>query len=280
MVNYIITIKKTILLILYMTIGPSLILLNKYILYILKFPYPMALAGMGIFTSGTVAQLLVKYNWAKIECESEVQGILYFKRVFPVGLSYAATLTLGNYVYLYLDVSIIQMLKCFSPVLVMLGLYLTKIEIPKKSTILAIMIISFGTLLTCNYAPNASMFGLFIMLSSEIFEAIRLILTQFLLKNVNMSVIEGQYYLSPISACFLFFCSLIFEFPNMIRDNSFEIVYNNPYHFIGAAVLGMIINYLGFFVIQVASSLSLKVLILLIIILLYYIIIFIIIFFN
>jgi hypothetical protein len=97
------------------------------------------------------------------------------------------------------------------------------------------------------------------MLSSEIFEAIRLILTQFLLKNVKMSVIEGQYYLSPISAAFLFLCSLIFEFPNMIKNNSFDIIYNYPYHFIGAALLGLIINYLGFFVIQVASALSLKV---------------------
>jgi hypothetical protein len=149
--------KKTFLLVLYMSIGPSLILLNKYILYILNFPYPMALASMGIFSSGLLARLLVKYNWATIKCHKEVAGILYLKRVFPVGLSYATTLTLGNYVYLYLDVSIIQMLKCFSPVLVMLGLYLTRVETPKNSTVCAVLVISVGNfnfLLTLIFISN------------------------------------------------------------------------------------------------------------------------------
>lgn len=50
-------------------------------------------------------------------------------RMLPVGLFNAVTLMFGNAVYLYLSVAFIQMLKAFTPVITMLGLFLVALEV-------------------------------------------------------------------------------------------------------------------------------------------------------
>lgn len=47
-------------------------------------------------------------------------GWLWYRRVLPVGFAHASTLALGNAVYLLLNVGFIQMLKAFTPVMILL----------------------------------------------------------------------------------------------------------------------------------------------------------------
>ena len=185
-------IKTLILIVLFMMVGPALILLNKFVMQDMHFPYPLCLSGFGIALSAIFARVLVYFKFACIEKSEEVEGVLYYRRVLPVGIAFAGTLATGNMVYLLLDVGLIQMLKSFTPVVMMTLLFLTGIEIPDRPVIISIFIISFGTALTCSYTPNASVLGLAVMLASEIFEAVRLVLTQFLLKDVKLGVVEGM----------------------------------------------------------------------------------------
>ena len=101
--------------ILYMFLGPSLILLNKYILSDLGFPYPMFLSGLGVAVSAIVARVVVALGYVQLSKKEAVEGSLWYRRVLPVGLAHAATLAFGNTVYLLLNVGFIQMLKSFTP---------------------------------------------------------------------------------------------------------------------------------------------------------------------
>lgn len=56
----------------------------------------MFLSGMGILVSAIFAKFLVLTGWVAIEKSESVQGVLYYKRVLPVGIAYAGTLALGN----------------------------------------------------------------------------------------------------------------------------------------------------------------------------------------
>jgi len=103
---------------------------------------------------------------------------LWYKRVLPVGLAHAGTLAFGNIVYLFLNVGLIQMLKSFTPVVMVIMGYVTKIEVVTTSLLLSILVISFGTAITCVTSTTSSdatfsLIGLVIMFSSEIAEAIR-----------------------------------------------------------------------------------------------------------
>lgn len=244
----------------YMIIGPSLIMLNKYILYDLKFPYPMFLSGQGVLFSGLVSQLIVRLGYVKLQRRETVEGIFWYQRILPVGLAYAGTLALGNTAYLLLDVGFIQMLKSFVPVIIMATSYIAGIEYPSQTVIVSVMVISLGTAATCSYTPNVSLLGLLVIFTAEVFEAIRLVLTQFLLQNLKFNVIEGQYLLSPASAFWLLLASVLFEARSMIQNSAFVIMCNNPLSFVAAASLGLVINFLTYYVIQVTSSLTMKVL--------------------
>jgi len=246
----------------YMVIGPALILLNKYILQDLSFPYPMFLSGLGVLVSGIVAQLLVRFGFVQLHPtrREAVEGALWYRRVLPVGLAHAGTLAFGNTVYLFLGVGFIQMLKSFTPVIIMITAYLARIESPSRPTIISIVIISLGTAMTCSFTPQLSILGLFVMFAAEATEAVRLVLTQFLLQNLKFGVVEGQYVLAPASAFWLFLASFCYELPHMLENRAFDTIIGNPATFLAASTMGLGVNFLTYFVIQATSSLTMKVL--------------------
>jgi len=57
---------------------------------------------------------------------------------------------------------------------------------------MSVLIISIGTATTCSFTPEISILGLMVMLMSEATEAVRLVMTQFLLQNLKFGVIEGN----------------------------------------------------------------------------------------
>lgn len=252
--------ESLIVCILFMLFGPALILLNQYILKSLNFPYPMFLSGLGVAASGFVAQILVKTGVVVLQRKDAVEGILWYKRVLPVGLAYACTLAFGNSAYLFLNVGFVQMLKSFTPVVIMLTAYFANIESPSRSVVYSVIVITIGTAATCSFSPEFSLIGLLIMLLAQIAEAIRLIITQFFLQQLKFGVIEGQYVLSPASAFWLFLASAIYELPTMYKDDAITIIYNNIPAFFIASFMGIGVNYLSYLVIQYTSSLTMKIL--------------------
>ena len=70
--------------------------------------------------------------------------------VFMQKKKIACTLTFGNHAYLHINVSLIQMLKAFTPVMVMLLLFITKQEMISLPLIGSICLLCIGTALTCN----------------------------------------------------------------------------------------------------------------------------------
>ena len=72
----------------YMSIGPSLILLNKSIMHDHGFPYPVALSAMGVSASAAASRFAVTMDWGEIRESSRevVRGGAYWRRVVPVRL--------------------------------------------------------------------------------------------------------------------------------------------------------------------------------------------------
>lgn len=244
----------------YMFVGPALILLNQYILKTLNFPYPMFLSGLGVFSSGLFAQALVRLGHVQVEKPEAVQGILWYKRVLPVGLAQAATLSFGNTVYLFLNVGFIQMLKSFTPVCIMITAYAAGIEIPSLHLVISVSIISIGTAITCGFSADFNVWGIFLMFMAEFTESIKLVFTQFLLQNVKMGVVESQLVLAPAAAFWLFVASAFYEFPTMIEKEAFSILVDSFFYFFAASCMGIGVNFISNLVIQHTSSLTMKIL--------------------
>lgn len=152
------------------------------------------------------------------------------------------------------------MLKCFTPVIVMAGLYISNIETPNRNVMISILFISFGTAITCSFVPNASILGFFVMFLSSAFEAIRMVLTQYIIKDLKFGVVESQYFLSSSITVCLVLASSLSEIPDMLDKGAFYKLIDHFGYFFLAGALGTVVNYLTSFVIQLTSSLNVKIL--------------------
>lgn len=192
----------------------------------------------------------------------EFTNTFFLTRCVPVGFLTAVTLATGNIVYLHLSVAFIQILKAFSPPLTLVIIYMCGIEKPRLSVSLSVLGIACSTALATYGELNFDMLGFTIMMISSLSESIRLVLTQTLLTNLKFTVFEGLYYLAPVSVVFLLFAISIIEAPRMYEDKEhiYEIMGNHWPLFLYSAILGVVVNFLAFLVIQATSSVTLKVL--------------------
>ena len=249
--------------VMYLSVGPALIVLNKHILQTLDFAYPVTLSSLGQIFIAIVTHLIVWSGRATIsdEAKEQVSGYGWVSCMF-VGLFKALTLSFGNAVYLHLNMGYIQMLKAFSPVLMLFLLVVTGVEgMPKPAIILSVLWIAFFTIATTVVEESATWTGLLYMALAQGTEAMAIVLTQFLLKKKKMTIVESQYYLAP-PAVFWFCIIACFggEWFQIYINGHTSIVRAYPFRFMLAATLGLIVNYLTFAVIKATSGTMLKVL--------------------
>ena len=103
---------------LYLSIGPSLIIVNRAILKDRAFNYPMAVSGLGLLCSTAVSFTLVHCRCVRREHANAITLKFYVYNLLPIGAALATTLAAGNAVYMYLPVGFIQMLKAFTPAVI------------------------------------------------------------------------------------------------------------------------------------------------------------------
>lgn len=242
----------------WMSVSSGLILLNKDLLSH-GFHYPMALSGLGMAFSACASTLCCRV-FKFVEAKKTMTWRFYCTKILPVGLFMALTLHFGNLVYLYLTVAFIQMLKAFTPIITMLSLFVARLETPSRRLVLSVSFIAVGTALASAGEVNLNLTGMFIMLLSELFESIRLVMTQLLLTGLRFHPIEGLMYLAPACTFWLLIGSTVLELRPMLASGAFGLMLERPVKFLAAAMMGFAVNSLAYIVIQSASSLTLKVL--------------------
>jgi len=246
----------------FMVVGPSLMLLNKHIMEDHAFPYPLSLSGLGLVASGILARLLVGTGCVRPRPETlaAVEGENYWRVVFPIGGARAITLATGNAVYLFLSLGFIQMLKAFTPAIVLLVMSAARVEVPARAAIWCVMVIVAGTLVEVNGELHFSAAGMALMMTSTFGEAIATVLSQKLLQNLKFTTVETMYYLSVPSTIILAVPASILEWRYMVEAGRHLIFVERPLLMLTAAFLGVGVNFLTLMVIQATSSVTVKIL--------------------
>lgn len=144
----------------------------------------MALSALGMVASSVLATFAVKgLGWCTPDAATAAKRPrmtphYYATHIAPVGLAMALTLHFGNVVYLHLSVAFIQMLKAFTPIVTMVALAVAGLEQPRRALVGAVALIGVGTAIASYGEGHLSALGLGCMLLSEVFEAVRLVMTQ------------------------------------------------------------------------------------------------------
>ena len=246
--------------VLYLLVGPALMILNKEILSpSVGFPYPMMLSSFGLLLCSALAHGAAALGLFAPRQRATMTRAFLVRSVAPVGVCHALTLAAGNAQYLYMGVAMVQFLKSFTPVVVAVVSHTVLGRRERTSVWLSLLGLCFGTALTAAGDAHASALGLALAATSSATEALRLVLTQYVLQDMSFTIWEAQYYLSPAGGACLLLVGAIFEGPKCFAAGDFAKLARFPLLFFGAATLGLGVQLLTPAVIKATSSTTLKV---------------------
>lgn len=232
----------------------ALILFNKWLLTDGGFPFPVTLTLIHQVFCTFVAFVVVNCN---IVPQLHMPLEDYIKGVVPVGAFYSIALWLGNWAYLHLQVSFVQMLKAFMPAIVFsIGLIIGN-ETFNLRLFGILLIICFGILIASYGEAKFSLFGVMLQLGSMTFEASRLSLLQMLLqrKGYKLNPITTMYYLSPITAFFLAILCYFTEL-STVAD---KIAETNLLVLLANCTIALMLNIAVFLIVGKTSALTMNV---------------------
>lgn len=250
----------TLLLAVYFTGGPLLILLNNRLLQTLGFPYPIGLSAIGVVFSAFSSQLLVRL---KLVQTGPIQSFDFFLRsAVPIATLSALTLALGNAAYVHLSIATCQILKTLTPAITLIVLYTLRVEEPSARDIACVLLITVGTVGASRGELVVAPLGLLLQLGANLTEALRIVLSQRLISGLSgMSLVEMQYHVAPVQSVCLLVASLYVElWEPAARANALACVLANPLAFLGVGTLGLVLQAATLLVMRMAGSVALKLL--------------------
>mmetsp|Transcript_7664 Transcript_7664/g.25336 ORF Transcript_7664/g.25336 Transcript_7664/m.25336 type:complete len:115 (-) Transcript_7664:1-345(-) len=90
----------------YLASAAGIIMLNKYILSVTPFHFPIVLSSLGVAFGWVMTALLYKFNVIELGKDKFEMGLKeYVMVVSPIGFFQATTLAAGNTAYFYLSLS-------------------------------------------------------------------------------------------------------------------------------------------------------------------------------
>ncbi|KAL1504224.1 hypothetical protein AB1Y20_010633 [Prymnesium parvum] len=239
---------------LYFLASPSAILINKILMKDMGFHYPVMVSALGQATTAICAVFSVHVlKWTKLNHGTQVPCSTFV----TLGAASALAMVLGQFPYLYLTVAFIQMLKAFSPAYMVILLSCLGVEYPSTR----IKVIVLGLCLSAAVASagevNFNLVGILFMVGASISDALRLVLSQWLLKNLKLEAVESLYYTSPICVLWLG-AALLFEVPTAYREGKLGLALVHPGMFLGSCLAGFLVNIAGSLLTKRTSAMTLK----------------------
>ncbi|GAB5359016.1 hypothetical protein AAMO2058_000508400 [Amorphochlora amoebiformis] len=238
--------------------GASFIFLNERIMKRVGYPYPMMISFLGFAGSSIISATLIWTGMAKRNHKT-IQWHTIGPRVILLSLFVTSSVVTGMAAYLYLSISFIQMLKATTPVMTM-ALLLACDMLPFHLQLVAsTCAIVCGAVISGFGEGGLSWLGVGIMLLSCLSEATRCVLTQSLLEDSKLTVVEGLYLMSPPCTIAALMAVSLFEKP-ALNAKGLETIASNPMIFVMAGSLGFIQHLCTLWVVQATNALTLKLL--------------------
>ncbi|KAJ4024918.1 hypothetical protein NW752_002372 [Fusarium irregulare] len=213
------------------------ILFNKWLLDTAGFKYPILLVTWHLIFATVVTQILA-HTTSYLDSRHDLPNNwdFFLTTVLPIGIVSSGSLVASNFVYLYLSVAVIQMLKAASPVSVLLVSWLFGVVNPTMEKILNILVIAVGVAVASAGTVEFSAIGFFFQMGGLAFEAVRVVMTQVMLngEGLKMDAMVGLYYYAPVVAVLNLLVAFVIEVPHFDIEDFNRVGF--PMLFLNAAV--------------------------------------------
>ena len=191
----------------------------KYIMTELELEFPLGITCFGFFL--TALLMFFSVDVLGVVNVTRVSIAVLLRYILPTGICFALSIHLGNYCYLFLSVSVVQICKAFAPVVMMFAMIVCGMETLDRTTLMAMGLITLGTILTVTGGTIVIQWaGLVSLGLSMVADTAKLILTQILMKErgLRLNVYESMYYTSPFSAAFVAILIHFIEFEDIMAS--------------------------------------------------------------
>ncbi|RAL03108.1 uncharacterized protein BO80DRAFT_462857 [Aspergillus ibericus CBS 121593] len=185
------------------------ILFNKWVIESTEFRTSIILTTWHLIFATLATQLLARTTTLLDGRKTiRMDARTYLRMIVPIGILYSGSLVCSNIVYLYLNVSFIQMLKACGPIITLLTSWAWHVTPPTLESFLNILLIALSIGLAVAGEVQFSGLGVLYQLASLIFDANRLVMIQVLLSSSSAHDGGGQkmdplvtlYYSAPVCA--------------------------------------------------------------------------------
>ncbi|PYH66016.1 SDR family oxidoreductase [Aspergillus vadensis CBS 113365] len=232
------------------------ILFNKWVIESTEFRYPIILTTWHLVFATLATQLLARTTtMLDGRKRMRMDGRTYVRMIIPIGILYSGSLVCSNIVYLYLNVSFIQMLKACGPIVTLLTSWAWHVKTPSLESFLNILLIAFSVALAVAGEVQFSWLGVIYQLASLVFDANRLVMIQILLSDEGqkMDPLVTLYYSAPVCA----FTNFMIAFYTELRGFSWSVVGETGFGVLLAnAAVGFMLNVSIFVLIGKTSGLT------------------------
>lgn len=235
----------------------AVVLHNKWLMTVFHFEYPAVMTMMHMSFSFSIAFLVCKVFKAVPLPVITNQQIM--RAIFPIGACYSVVLVCSNYAYVHLTVAFIQMLKACLPVLVFFVSVAYGVAKFERQLLWSIMVISIGVVLVTEGQVDMSIIGLVLQTTSLVFESVRLVMIEVLLKQkgISLNPITTLYYVAPVTLLCISLPAAAFEFKH--SDKIITMILENPLIFLANCSLAFLLNLAVFLIIGKTSALTMNI---------------------
>ncbi|KAI3338614.1 triose-phosphate transporter family-domain-containing protein [Ustulina deusta] len=211
---------------LWIALSSSVILFNKWVLFSAKFDYPLFLTTWHMAFATLMTQLMAKFT-TTLDSRHKVpmNTNTYIKAIVPIGIMFSLSLIFGNFAYLYLSVSFIQMLKATNAVVTLFATWAFGMAAPSLNKLFNVTAIVIGIAIASFGELKFDGLGFIVQVSGIICEALRLVMVQRLLSSeeFKMDPLVSVYYYAPACAIINGFFTILIEIPRMTAGDILQV---------------------------------------------------------
>ncbi|RYC63585.1 hypothetical protein CHU98_g2645 [Xylaria longipes] len=211
---------------LWIALSSSVILFNKWVLFSAKFDYPLFLTTWHMAFATLMTQLMAKFT-TTLDSRHKVpmNTNTYMKAIVPIGIMFSLSLIFGNFAYLYLSVSFIQMLKATNAVATLLATWAFGMAAPNLNKLVNVSAIVVGVAIASFGELKFDGLGFIIQVTGIVCEALRLVMVQRLLSSdeFKMDPLVSVYYYAPACALINGFFTILIELPRLTMGDILQV---------------------------------------------------------
>jgi len=233
----------------------TLILFNTWLMHYGGFPLPLTLCALHMATSFIIAFVFQLVGLV----ETNLTAAQIVRLVVPTGVLFAAAICTGNEAFLYLTVAFIQMVKAWTPTVVLILSVIAGLERLSLRLVAIVLITSGGVALAIYGELKFALFGFVMVLVSIVLDALRLVLVELLYSSseVRLSGLSGVLYMSPV--CFLAVLPVAFVFEGDRVRNIVDSGVVKPHLVLLNCCCAFMLNVSSLVLVKHTSALTLKV---------------------